>query len=92
MSTQVRERRRVHLTAADGPRILAKAGLTLSLVEAAAVLGIGETRAYQQAKAGTFPVKPLMAGGRYRFSTAEIRKLLGLPAVDPSATARAEAS
>ncbi|MER5671942.1 helix-turn-helix domain-containing protein [Pseudonocardia alni] len=84
MSTHTGRRR--YLTKEDGPAVLAAAGTTMSLTEAAAALGVGEATAYRQARAGTFPIKPIMFGNRYRFPTAEVRRLLGLP-VEPTAVA-----
>jgi hypothetical protein len=40
-------------------------GTTTDVETAAAILGIGRTKAYELAKAGEFPVKMIRAGRRY---------------------------
>ena len=74
-----------HLTAADGPRILAAAGPTMSVPEAGACLGIAESTAYLLARRGEFPVRTLKLGRQWRVPTSEIRAALGLPAAGEGA-------
>jgi predicted DNA-binding transcriptional regulator AlpA len=56
---------------------------TLSLTEAALLLGIGRTSAYQMAAAGTFPVPVLRLGRSIRVPTAPLLHLLGLSVPGP---------
>jgi hypothetical protein len=60
---------------------------TVDLVTAARPYGIGRTKAHEMARAGTFPVRVLMIGNRYRVSTAEILAHLGVGDAGSSATA-----
>jgi predicted DNA-binding transcriptional regulator AlpA len=53
---------------------------SLSLIEAAALLGIGRTHAYNLAAAGRFPVRVLRLGRVIRVPTAPLLYLLGLAA------------
>lgn len=62
----------------------AKLPASLSLIEAAALLGIGRTHAYNLEAAGQFPVPVLHLGRVIRVPTAPLLQLLGLPA--PSLT------
>ena len=57
--------------------------VVVDLVTAGSVLGMGRSSAYEQARAGTFPVPVLKVGCRYRVVTSQIVRLLGLdsPAV-----------
>ncbi|MGY1846876.1 helix-turn-helix transcriptional regulator [Blastococcus sp. SYSU DS1021] len=48
--------------------------------DAARVLGIGRTTAYELTRRGQFPVPVLKVGGRYRVVSAHLRELLGVPA------------
>ncbi|MFE5572058.1 helix-turn-helix transcriptional regulator [Amycolatopsis japonica] len=57
-------------------RILADAGPTVSVPEAAQVLGISEWLAYKLINRGEFPAKVLPLGARKRVSTASLRGLL----------------
>lgn len=50
----------------------------LGLTEAAQLLGIGRTSAYQMAAAGTFPVPVLRLGRSIRIPTVPLLELLGL--------------
>jgi excisionase family DNA binding protein len=52
--------------------------------DAARVLGVGRTRAYEMAKAGEWPTRLLRLGNTYRVPTAE---LLALLAVEPRGAA-----
>jgi hypothetical protein len=49
----------------------------VGLVQAAAALSIGRTKAHEMARAGTFPIWLLRLGTRYRVSTADILTFLG---------------
>lgn len=56
----------------------AKLPASLSLIEAAALLGIGRTHAYNLEAAGQFPVPVLHLGRVIRVPTAPLLRLLGL--------------
>lgn len=56
---------------------------TLTLPEAARLLGIGRTHAYTLAAHGEFPVPVMRLGHVVRVPTAPLLKLLGLPAPIP---------
>ncbi len=58
----------------------AKLPASLSLIEAAALLGIGRTHAYSLEAAGEFPVPVLHLGRVIRVPTAPLLQLLGLSA------------
>ncbi|WP_209305298.1 helix-turn-helix domain-containing protein [Blastococcus sp. CT_GayMR20] len=47
--------------------------------DAAGVLGIGRTTAYEMARQGEFPVRIIKIGARYKVATADLRALLGVP-------------
>ena len=66
-------------TLADAARLPA----SLSLIEAAALLGIGRTHAYNLEAAGEFPVPVLHLGRVIRVPTAPLLELLGLPVPTP---------
>lgn len=51
---------------------------TVDLVTAARPLGIGRTKAHEMARRGTFPVRLLRLGNRYRVSTAVLLAFLGV--------------
>ena len=51
---------------------------TMSLRDAAKVLGVSASTAYAAVKAGTFPVSVIHIGGRISVPTAPLRKLLGI--------------
>lgn len=55
---------------------LDKLPTVVDLVTAGRALGIGRTKAHEMARAGTFPVRVLPLGRRYRVSTAELRDFL----------------
>lgn len=57
-------------------RILAEAGPTLSLPDAAKVLGISRGLAYELAGRGEWPTKLLRLGARWRVPTASLRALV----------------
>jgi len=61
----------------------AKLPASLSLIEAAALLGIGRTHAYNLETAGEFPVPVLHLGRVIRVPTAPLLELLGLPTPAP---------
>lgn len=65
--------------------ILAVAGPTLSVPDAAEVLGISRAHAYALAKRGELGVRVLPLGNRFVVPTAELRRLVGLEA-DPAET------
>ena len=54
----------------------------LDLIEAAAVLGIRRTVAYQMARYGEFPVEVLRIGGRWKVRNVDLRRFLGLDLLD----------
>lgn len=51
---------------------------TITLTEAAQILGIGRTTAYAAAHAGTFPTKVIQIGSRWVVPTSPLLDLLGL--------------
>ncbi|HEY7222533.1 MAG TPA: DNA-binding protein [Micromonosporaceae bacterium] len=55
-------------------------GTTTGVETAGAILGIGRTKAYELAKAGTFPVAVLRIGRRYVVPVPPLLTLLGAPA------------
>ena len=61
----------------------AKLPASLSLIEAAALLGIGRTHAYNLEATGEFPVPVLHLGRVIRVPTAPLLELLGLPTPAP---------
>lgn len=50
----------------------------VGLKMAARALGIGMTKAYELARADTFPVRLLPLGGTYRVPTADLMEYLGI--------------
>ena len=56
--------------------MLRAAGPTMSLTEAAAVLGIGRSTAYELARRGEWPTSLLRLGRQYRVPTAQLAALL----------------
>jgi excisionase family DNA binding protein len=52
---------------------------TVSVVEAAALLGISKNYAYELIRAGVFPVRVIRAGTRHKVPTAALLELLGQP-------------
>ncbi|MCG5213115.1 DNA-binding protein [Streptosporangium sp. KLBMP 9127] len=50
----------------------------VDLVTAGRALGLGRTKSYQLAKAGSFPCRIIRAGRTYLVPTAELLTLLGL--------------
>lgn len=50
----------------------------LDLLEAAPLLGIGRSTAYELAKRGKLPIEVLRIGARYKIRTADLRRYLGL--------------
>lgn len=59
-------------------------GATCSVVAAGRSLGMSRNTAYSAIKAGTFPVRVIHIGGRYRVATAELVALLDAPAQNAS--------
>jgi excisionase family DNA binding protein len=51
---------------------------TLDLVDAAKLLGIGRTLAYEMVRDGTWPTSIIRAGRKIRIPTAPVLALLGL--------------
>jgi len=51
---------------------------TISIRDAAPLLGISTSTAYAAVKAGTFPVPVIHIGSRISVPTAPLRKLLGI--------------
>lgn len=58
---------------------------TISIRDAAPLLGISASTAYAAVRAGTFPVPVIHIGGRIVVPTAPLRKLLGIEGDDPAA-------
>ena len=56
----------------------------LDLLQAARLLGIGRTTAYQLARTGQFPVPVLRIGASYKVPTAPLRALLTNPSPTPT--------
>jgi predicted DNA-binding transcriptional regulator AlpA len=64
---------------------------SLDLLTAAAVLGIGRTRAYELARRGEFPVRVFRIGTSYRVPVTALLELLGISETQPAHTeARAQ--
>ncbi len=59
-------------------KLLDEAGPTLSVAEAAKVLGISINTAYSAIKRGDLGVRALRYGQRWRIPTADVRRLVGL--------------
>ena len=59
-------------------RLLAEAGPTVSLAEAARVLGISYNTASVAVRRGELGVRALRYGRRWRIPTAELRRAVGL--------------
>jgi excisionase family DNA binding protein len=57
---------------------------SVDLLTAAAVLGLGRTKAYEMARRGEFPVRVLRIGGSYRVPTAALLELLGISEAIPA--------
>ncbi|MCX7444390.1 helix-turn-helix domain-containing protein [Corynebacterium sp. P7003] len=53
---------------------------TISVREAARLLGIGESSAYTAIRNNQFPTPVIKIGGRYVIPTAPLRQLLGVDA------------
>jgi Helix-turn-helix domain len=56
---------------------LADLPVTIDLMTAAQILGIGRTKAYQLARRDEFPCLIIRVGDLYRVSTADLLRLLG---------------
>jgi excisionase family DNA binding protein len=59
---------------------LADLPVTIDLMTAAQILGIGRTKAYQLARSNEFPCLIIRVGDLYRVSTADLLRLLGTSA------------
>lgn len=68
-------------------RLLDEAGPTVSLAEAAQVLGISYNTASAAVSRGELGVRTLRFGRRWRVPTADLRRLVGL---DPTLTSAAD--
>jgi Helix-turn-helix domain len=51
--------------------------VTIDLMTAARILGIGRTKAHELARHGEFPCLVIRVGDLYRVSTADLLRLLG---------------
>ncbi|MEY9861424.1 hypothetical protein ABH935_007065 [Catenulispora sp. GAS73] len=58
--------------------------VSLDIVTAGRMLGIGRTRAYKMAAARTFPVRVIPIGRGYRVPTAELLRVLGIDLAGPA--------
>ena len=65
---------------------------SVDLMTAAAVLGLGRTKAYQLAKDDEFPVRVIRIGDTYRVPTAGLLQLLGITEPEPAAPPPAPAA
>jgi hypothetical protein len=83
MATRHPREKAVNREAWSAERIRAL-GARTDLVTAGQILGIGRSKSYQLARAGTFPVPVIRYGHRYVVPVAPILALLG---VDPHAPA-----
>lgn len=82
-------RRRATRPETSRPAETAMSGMTLAevmmlpavtdLVSAGKALGMGRTRSYELARAGTFPCRVMRAGRTYQVPTAGLLTLLGIP-------------
>ncbi|MFI0410623.1 DNA-binding protein [Actinomadura sp. 3N508] len=59
------------------PAELRSLPVTVDLVTAGRVFGVGRTKAYQLARTGGFPCRVLRIGHNYRVSTADLLAALG---------------
>lgn len=66
------------MAGAGAERLLRNAGLTVSVREAAQVLGVSHGLAYDLIGRKEFPCRVLRLGRRYRVPTAELRRAVGL--------------
>lgn len=60
------------------PDEVAALPVTVDLLTAGQVLGLGRSGSYEMAHTGQFPVPVLKLGSRYRVVTAHLRELLGI--------------
>lgn len=67
-------------SAAD--RLLRDAGPTVSIPEAARVLGVSRGTGYALARRGEFPTRLLKLGAQWRVPTADLRALVGIEDAD----------
>lgn len=49
---------------------------TVSVEEAAAMLGIGRSKAYESVRDGSFPIRPIKIGVRYLIPRGPLERLL----------------
>lgn len=57
---------------------------TVSVPAAGEQLGVGRNKAYEMARNGTFPVRVLKIGERYRVPVADLERYLGIDAKEPA--------
>lgn len=69
----------------EAERLLEDAGPTISISEAAQCFGIHRTTAYELAKRDELGVPVMRLGRTWRVPTAEVRRVLGLPAAGSAA-------
>jgi len=62
----------------DARRILEAAGPTMSIPDAATVLGISRAHCYDLARQGELPVRVLRLGSKIVVLTVELRRVVGL--------------
>ncbi|KPI15711.1 hypothetical protein OK074_2156 [Actinobacteria bacterium OK074] len=53
--------------------------VTVDVETAGRAFGVGRTVAYRMVRDGEFPVPVLRVGNKYRVSSAELRRVLGVP-------------
>ncbi len=58
---------------------LAALPVVFGLATAARAIGTGRNQRYQMAKAGTFPIRVRVVGGRYKVTKADLMAWLGYP-------------
>lgn len=56
----------------------ARKSATVSVPNAGQAIGVGKNKAYEMARNGTFPVRVLKLGARYRVPVADLDRYLGL--------------
>jgi len=73
--TSMASERRAQVWTVEAIRLL---GATTDVETAAAILGVGRTKAYELAKANEFPVRVLRIGRRYLVPVPAILDVLGV--------------
>lgn len=68
----------------DPYKILREAGPWMLVPDAGVCFGLGDCAARALARRGEFPVPVLRLGRQYRVATADVRRALGLPVVEPT--------